>query len=473
MASRLTLTPVLDAAATRAAEAAVFARGVGPLDLMEAAGAAAARAILAFAAPRSALVACGPGNNGGDGYVVARHLAAAGVEVRVAQAGEPKTGSAQSMAARWPGLVQALGEASPAAVLVDAVFGIGSRPLDDRLAAILDRLAGGAACIAALDISSGLDTDTGEGNGIVADLTVAFGALKPAHLLAAPRCGRVVVAELGLDAGATRLFATVQPPSLTPAHNSHKFVRGAALVLGGPAGQGGAARLAANAASRIAGLTMIASPVAAVAENAARLDAVMVRAADDGEAVTALVARHRFASVAAGPGLGGDRLRLDAVLASGLPVVLDADVFTLFASNASGLAAALAGPAACAGQAVLTPHEGEFIRLFGDLPGSRLDRARAAAARVGAVVVLKGAATIIAAPDGRAAINAHATSWLATAGSGDILTGIIAGLLAVGYDAFDAACAGAWLHGDAGLRAGPGLTADDLPQALAASIAAL
>jgi hydroxyethylthiazole kinase-like uncharacterized protein yjeF len=214
-------------------------------------------------------------------------------------------------------------------------------------------------------------------------------------------------------------------------------------------------------------LSMIACPAGALAENAARVDAVMVRQCADSAAVTALLARHRFASIAAGPGLGDDRDRLGAVLGGGLPIVLDADVFTIFAGDPAGLAAALTGPA------VLTPHEGEFVRLFGDLHGSRLDRVRAAAAMVGAVVLLKGAATIIAAPDGRAAINAHATPWLATAGSGDVLTGIVAACLAQGYDAFDAACAGAWLHGDAGRRLGPGLIADDLPEALSAVLAAL
>lgn len=467
MASRLTLKPVLDVAATRAAEAALFASGTDPLDLMEAAGAAAARAILAFAAPRDVVVACGPGNNGGDGYVVARHLAAAGVAVRVATVGAPATASAKAMAMQWRGPVTSIDEAAPATLLVDAVFGIGSRPLGSALAAALDRLASGARCVVAIDVPSGLDADNGSGSGIVADLTIAFGGLKPAHLIAAARCGRVALADLGFDLGDARLFATVRPPSLEPASDSHKYARGAVLLLGGREGQGGASRLAAHAAARIAGLAMIACPARAVAENAGRLDAVMLGAADDGMAVTALLARHRFASIAAGPGLGDDRPRLDGVLMSGLPVVLDADVFTLFAGNPGGLAAALTGPA------VLTPHEGEFERLFGSRPGTRLDRARAAAVAVGAVVLLKGEATILAAPDGRAAINAHATPWLATAGSGDVLTGIIAGLLARGYDAFDAACAGAWLHGDAGRRAGPGLTADELPNALGLSLAAL
>ncbi|MGI4880974.1 MAG: NAD(P)H-hydrate dehydratase, partial [Janthinobacterium lividum] len=403
------------------------------------------------------------------GYVVARHLAAAGVAVRVAATGEPATANACAMAARWSGPVEPIATAAPAALLVDAVFGIGlSRVIEPGLAAELGRLAAGACVVVALDLPSGLRTDDGGGECISADLTVAFGALKPVHLLAAARCGRVVVADLGVDLSGARTWGTTPPPSFEPGADSHKYARGAVLVLGGPAGQGGAARMTATASLRAgAGLSMIACPAGALAENAARLDAVMVREAADGAAVTALLGRHRFAAIAAGPGLGDDRDRLDAVLASGLPLVLDADVFTLFAGNPAGLAAALTGPA------VLTPHEGEFVRLFGDVPGSRLDRVRAAAATVGAVVLLKGAATVIAAPDGRAAINTHATPWLATAGSGDVLTGIVAACLAQGYDAFDAACAGAWLHGDAGRRCGPGLIAEDLPAALPAVLAAL
>lgn len=470
MASRgLNMAAVLDAAATRAAEAEAVAGGVAPLELMERAGAAAARAVLAYAPPSSAVVACGTGNNGGDGYVVARHLAAAGVAVRVAASGEPATVAARTMAERWTGVVEPLAGAAPAAMLVDAVFGIGlSRAIDGDVQVQLKRLAAGARVTVALDLPSGLGCDDGADLGIAAaaDLTVAFGALKPAHLLAPGHCGRVVVADLGLDTGGSRLWRTAPPGSLEPAADAHKYARGAVLVIGGPSGHGGAARLAARAAARVgAGLAMIACPAGALAENAARLDAVMVREAADGAAIDALLAAHTFSAVAAGPGMGHDRsaaARLGHALGSGLPLVLDADVFTVFAGVPDLLAAALLGPT------VLTPHEGEFVRLFGELPGSRLDRVRAAAALVGAVVLLKGASTVIAAPDGRAAINAHATPWLATAGSGDVLTGIVAGLLAQGFAPFEAACAGAWLHGDAGRRLGAGLIADDLPEALAA-----
>ncbi len=467
MANRATLTvtlrPLLDAAATRAAEAAT---GIAPAVLMERAGALAARAVLTVFAPRSAVVVCGTGNNGGDGYVVARLLAAAGVAVTVAATGNPATVTAAAMHERWTGQVVTLSAAEPRAVLVDAVVGIGcTRPL--AALADLARLAAGASVVA-IDLPSGLDADSGSGDSLTADLTVACGALKPAHLLAAARCGRVVVADLGFDTSGAQLFATAPPPSLTPPSDSHKYARGAVLTLGGVSGHGGAARLAALAAVRAgAGLSMMACPAAAVTENAARLDAVMVRAASDGAAVTALLARQRFAAAIAGPGLDGDGERIAALLASGLPVVLDAGIFTLFAGAPDRLSAALAGPA------VLTPHDGEFARLFGDLPGDRLAQTRAAAARIGAVVVRKGPATIIAAPDGRAAINAHATPWLATAGSGDVLAGVIAGLLAQRFAAFDAACAGVWLHGEAGRRAGAGMTADDLPNAVSRAVAAL
>lgn len=465
MATRLTLPVLFDTATTRLAEAAT---GLAPLDLMERAGTLAATAVLAFAAPRAVTVAVGTGNNGGDGYVVARHLAAAGVTVTVGATGEPATETSAAMRARWRGHVGPLSAAPPSPVLVDAILGIGrTRSLATAVADDLARLARSARVVA-LDLPSGLDADTGEGQGLAADLTIAFGAAKPAHLLAADRCGRIVVADLGFDAAAARLFATAPPPPLLPPRETNKYARGAVLILGGAAGRGGAARLAAHGAMRAgAGLAMIACPAAALAENAARLDAVMVRAADDRTAVTTLLGAHRFAAAVAGPGLADDDDRVEALLASGLPLVLDAGVFSMFAGAPARLAAGLEGPA------VLTPHDGELARLFGDLPGSRLERVRAAAAMVGAVVLLKGSATIIASPDGRAAINAHATPWLATAGSGDVLAGVVAGLLAQGFDPFDAASAGAWLHGAAGLRLGGGLTADDLPSAVGAVVAAL
>ena len=465
MATHGTRLAVLDTAATRVAEAAA---GIKSVELMERAGMLAARAVLTVIAPRSAVVVCGTGNNGGDGYVVARHLAQAGVTTVVAATGDPATPAAAAMRARWTGPVVALATAAPAAVLVDAVVGTGcTRPLAAPVVIALARLATGAVVVA-LDLPSGLNADDGRGEVVNADLTIAFGTLKPAHLLSAERCGRVVVADLGFDTSGATLFATTTPPPLTPPRDAHKYSRGAVLAIGGGPGRGGAARLAAAAAVRAgAGLALLAVPPTALTENAARLDAVMVRAAGDEASIVQLLHEHRFAAAVAGPGLTvADNDRVAALLASGLPLVLDGGVFTQFAGDPARLAAALIGPV------VLTPHRGEFARLFGD-GDFGIAAVRAAARATGAVVLLKGPATIIAAPDGRAAVNAHATPWLATAGSGDVLAGVIAALLAQGFMPFDAACAGAWLHGEAGRRCGAGLTADDLAAAIGRSVAAL
>ena len=469
-----TPAPVLTAQAMREAEARAIAGGVDARTLMERAGAAAAAAILRFEAPRRAVVVCGPGGNGGDGYVVARHLAAAGVAVTVAADAPPRHAAAAQAAADWDGPVVPPADAPLADTLIDALFGIGmTRPLAGADARALARLAEAASLRIALDLPSGAGTDDGAGLGCpyVADLTVAFGALKPAHLLhpAASRCGRVVVADIGV-AAASDLTRNAPPPPLALAAATHKFARGSVLVVGGPSGHGGAARLAAAAALRAgAGLVTVAVPTPALTENAASLDAVMLRIADDGTALAALLRDRRLSALLAGPGLGRDaraRGLIEAALADGRPLVLDGDVFTLFAAGAEGLRRRLSGPA------VLTPHEGEFARLFA-VDGSKVERARAAAARVGAVVVLKGPDTVIASPDGRARINVHAAPYLATAGSGDVLAGMITGLLAQGVDAFDAACAGVWLHGDLGIRGGPGLTADAMPGLIPAALAAL
>ena len=242
-------------------------------------------------------------------------------------------------------------------------------------------------------------------------------------------------------------------------------------MVGGPSGYGGAARLSATAALRVgAGLVTLAIPTPALTENAARLDAVMLRLADDGPALAALLQDRRVTALLAGPGLGRDaraRGLVEAALADGRPLVLDGDVFTLFAAGAEGLCSRLGGPA------VLTPHEGEFARLFPEATGNKVERARAAAAKVGAVVVLKGPDTVIAGPDGQARVNIHAAASLATAGSGDVLAGVIAGLLAQGLDMFEAACTGVWLHGDLGRRGGPGLIADDLAALIPAALASL
>jgi hydroxyethylthiazole kinase-like uncharacterized protein yjeF len=342
--------------------------------------------------------------------------------------------------------------------------------------------------VLAVDVPSGLPADDGQPLGpcVEAAATVTFFRKKPGHLLypGRARCGALTLADIGipaatLEAIAPRAFENT--PALwaaalpRPGWEAHKYRRGHAVVVSGPMSRTGAARLAAGAALRAgAGLVTLASPADALAVNAAHLTAVMLRRFEGAAGLAALLADLRFTAVALGPGLGTGGEERDTVLAaldSAAAVVLDADALTLFADAPDALFAALAGRGA---DSVLTPHDGEFARLFPDLAaGSRLARARAAAARAGAVVVLKGADTCVAAPDGRAAINANAPPWLATAGSGDVLSGIVAGLAAQGTPAFEAACAGVWMHGAAGAEAGPGLTAEDLAPALRPVIARL
>ena len=465
------MPPILTAAAMRAAEKRVIDAGTPSLELMERAGAAAALAAWRFGLPQQVNVLCGPGNNGGDGYVVARHLAERGHDVTVTAVAPPRSADARAMAARWSGPVLAYGEAKPAAGFIDALFGIGlDRPLEVGDVAEMQRLGANARARIAIDLPSGVGSDDGALLGAPFDfgLTVTFGARKPAHLIEPAReyCGRIVVADIGLGVIESALRCNA-PPRWHDVAATHKYARGSVIVVAGPAGAGGAARLAARAALRAgAGLATLACRLEALGENAARLDAVMLRVTADAPALAALLTDRRIGAVVVGPGLGHDataNAQLAAVLASGVAAVCDADVFTLCAGK----------PEALANAAVLTPHEGEFVRLFGNLPGSRIDRARAAAARAGTVVVLKGPDTVIAAPDGRAAVNTHASPALATAGSGDVLAGIIAGLLAQGMAPFDAACAGVWLHGDAGLRGGTGLIAEDLADLLPAVLQGL
>lgn len=472
MKPRRAFPPILMAAQMRAADDAAIAAGTPSGELMERAGRLAAEAMLAFAMPGEVLVLCGPGNNGGDGYVIARHLAAAGLGVRVAAALPPASADCRAMAARWDGPVSPADAAAPAEGFVDALFGTGlARPLSPDMAAQLARLAAGARVRVAVDLPSGADSDSGAYRADLPgyDLTVTFAARKRAHVLVPAReaCGRVVVADIGLGALASDVRLNLPPALPAPAADTHKYARGIVLVLAGEAG--GAARLAARAALRAgAGLVRVVAASEAAAEHRARLDAVMVAEAEDAAALQALLADRRPTALVAGPGLGRDaraEALLGAALASDRAAVFDADAFSLRAGTPEAFRRAAA--------TVLTPHEGEFTRLFGTLPGSRIDQARKAATDSGAVVVSKGADTVIAAPDGRAVVNGHAAPWLATAGSGDVLAGIIAALLAQGLDAFDAACAGVWLHGDAGRRCGPGCIAEDLPEALPAVLRAL
>lgn len=471
------------------ADALAIAGGISGVALMAAAGRAVADAAMALVAPgANVVVLCGPGNNGGDGYIAARALAAAGYRVRVAglvPAGG-LTGDAAEAAAGWSGPVLALEPSvvGAADLVIDGVFGAGlSRPVDGLVAETLHAAAGLGAPVVAVDVPSGVCGATGQIRGFAcpAVVTVTFFRLKPGHLLYPGRglCGRVVLADIGIPdrvLGALGVATWQNTPDLWRPHwpamapETHKYRRGSVAVLSHAAEKTGAQRLAARAALRIgAGLvTIIASPEAA-AIHRAHVNAVMVRAVADPRDGAGALSAARAATVVAGPGLGLDhsaRECLATALAAAQRAVLDADAITLMAADPPAAFATL--PAV----SVLTPHMGEFARLFPDLAdqaqADRLGAARAAAQRSGAVIVLKGADTVIASADGRAAINANGPPSLATAGSGDVLAGFIAGLLGRGMAPFEAACAGVWLHGAAATAFGPGLIAEDLAEALPA-----
>jgi ADP-dependent NAD(P)H-hydrate dehydratase / NAD(P)H-hydrate epimerase len=469
--------------------------GIQSASLMENAGGAVARATLAMCAPRGRVaVLCGPGNNGGDGFVAARHLHGAGLDVRLALLGPlgALKGDAAAMAQRCGLPITPLTPSSidGAQLIVDALFGAGlARPLAGVAAEVVAALNRSRVPVLAVDVPSGLDGSTGEAAGpvVAAVRTVTFFRRKPGHLLLPGRllCGEINVADIGIPedvladigantwANAPGLWSAQFP---WPKLDGHKYGRGHALVVSGPEAHTGAARLGARGALRVgAGLVTVASPPDAVAVNAAHLTAIMLQPFDGPEDLARILGDKRKNAVLLGPALGvgaGTQQLVHTVLSAGAATVLDADAITSFAGSPSELFVAIAGVGRR--PTVLTPHEGEFQRLFVDAAtGSKLQRARAAAQRSGAVVVLKGADTVIAAPDGRAAINDNAPPWLATAGAGDVLGGFIAGLLAQSMPAFEAACAGVWLHGAAAAAFGPGLIAEDLPEALPQVLRAL
>jgi hydroxyethylthiazole kinase-like uncharacterized protein yjeF len=445
---------ILTAGEMRSAEEAAIAAGTPVETLMERAGTAAAEAIRLFAGPMPALILCGPGNNGGDGYVVARALMEKGVDVRVAALAEPKSIAALAARGRWDGPVSTLSEAEVAPLLIDALFGTGlTRPLDDSVARRLCALAGQARIKVAIDLPSGVATDDGCVLSPVPDfdLTITFATLKPSHLLqpAARHMGRIVVADIGIEAAST-LKVIGRPRLSAPGPDDHKYSRGYVAVLGGQ--MPGAAALTASAALRGgAGYVRLAAD-----EIISGLPHAVVQSRDGGEGI---LKDRRVGALALGPGLGkGEKASalLDAALGSSVPLVLDADVLTLIAGR--GLQALHK----VSQMPILTPHEGEFARLFDYRSGGKVERARRAAAEAKAVIVYKGPDTMVAAPDGRAAIAAGGSHWLATAGTGDVLTGVIAAMRARGLEAYEAACAGVWLHKRAAELAGPGLIADDL-----------
>ena len=441
--------PILTADAMRAAEQQAIDSGTTVEQLMERAGEALAEAIYRFAGPMPVLVLCGPGNNGGDGYVAARHLAARGVAVRVAALGEPKSTAATSARSQWGGAVEPLSaETAAAPVFVDALFGTGlKRGLDERVFKELLRLSSAALVKVACDVPSGVDTDSGAELSAVPsfDLTVAFGALKPAHRLfpAMSKCGRVALARIGIDADSEwREIAPPELPALEP--GGHKYDRGLVHLLAGK--MPGAIALAATAAAKAgAGYVRVSTslPIEGLPAAVVQTD-------------TAPVNDERIGCLLVGPGMGDIPQVLTLALTSRAPKVLDADAITH-----------LGEPERLQRQdAIITPHEGEFRTLFGVLPGTKPERALEAARRSGAVVVYKGPDTLVASPDGRIGFAPPAPAWLATAGTGDVLAGMIAAMRARGLAAFDAACAAVWLHGRAAVIAGPHVIADELAAAI-------
>jgi NAD(P)H-hydrate epimerase len=479
LGSALASTALLRVAQMVEADRATIAAGTPGVDLMHSAGAAVVREIVQRWSVRPVVVLCGPGNNGGDGFVVAHGLAAAGWPVRIALQGsrEQLRGDAKFHAARWSGPVETLAPAAvgDAELAVDALFGSGlSRALDRNAAQTLAAAAQRRVPLIAVDVPSGVMGDTGESLGAVAAAcTVTFARKKPGHVLMPGRdlCGDIVVADIGTPPSVLAGIAAdtwENDPSLWQRDlprleaGGNKFSRGHALLFGGYP-MTGAARMAARAAARAgAGLTSIAVAEVALPIYAGALTSIMVRPISRPEDVAHLLADSRYTALLIGPGAGVNettRARALAMLATHRAVLLDADAISVFADRPAALSEAIKGPC------ILTPHEGEFARLF-DAAGDKLRRARAAAQASGAIIVLKGTDTVIAAPDGRAVVNTNAPASLATAGSGDVLGGIMLGLMAQGMNAFLAAAAGVWLHGAAAADFGPGLLAEDLPDLL-------
>ena len=461
--------------------------------LMLEAGKVVADVAAEIAPQGSILVVAGRGNNGGDGFVAAAELAAQGRDVSVMLLCDPATlkGDAALAAALWKGPLRPWDPSviSKPHLIIDALFGAGlDRPVKGDPATMIEAMNASGVPILAVDLPSGINGDTGAVMGVAveASATATFFRRKPGHLLLPGRvhCGEVHIADIGIDTSvldeiAPQTFENV--PELwedifpSPQIDGHKYARGHVVVASGGLAATGAARLAARAVLRAgAGLVTVASPRNALAVNASALTAVMVREIGTLQQFRDLLSDRRFNTCVIGPGAGvGEHTRglVLAALSARRALVLDADALTSFAEDQKELFDAIRkqdNP-----QVVLTPHTGEFGRLFNELAApdahhSKLELTRLAAQFSGAVVLLKGADTVVAAPDGRAAITANAPPWLATAGSGDVLAGIIGGMLAQGAPAFEAACIGAWMHGEAAQEFGPGLIAEDLPEMLPA-----
>jgi ADP-dependent NAD(P)H-hydrate dehydratase / NAD(P)H-hydrate epimerase len=484
---------VLTTAEMERADRLTIAAGTPGFALMLSAGQAVAEAAMDLLEDGPILVVAGRGNNGGDGFVAAAELAARGREVSVILLCERDSlqGDAASAARGWkypvlPFNPQAIGRP---ALIIDALFGAGlNRQVKGDPHDMIEAINANGAPVLAVDLPSGINGDSGAimGAAVRATETVTFFRRKPGHLLLPGRihCGRVRVTDIGID---RRVLEEIRPrtfaniPQLwrrefpVPRIDTHKYVRGHAVVVSGDIAATGAARMAARGLLRAgAGLVTLASPRDALAVNATALTAVMVRPIDTVAEFVQLMSDKRLNACVIGPGAGvGERTRdlVLAALSDQRGVVLDADALTSFAQAPDRLFDAI--KASQEPDIVLTPHEGEFPRLFSDLSNkhplrSKLERVRAAAERSGAVVLLKGPDTVVASPDGRAAIASNAPPWLATAGAGDVLSGMIGGLLAQGVPAFEAAAIGVWMHGEAAREAGPGLIAEDLPEVLPA-----
>jgi len=484
---------VLTTSEMERADHLTIAAGRPGFALMLSAGQAVAEAAMDLAEEGPIVVVAGSGNNGGDGFVAAAELAARGREVSVVLLCERDSlhGDAASAARGWkypvlPFNPQALGKP---ALIIDALFGAGlNRPVKGEPQEMIEAINANGAPVLAVDLPSGVNGTTGfvMGAAVRATETVTFFRRKPAHLLLPGRmhCGRVHLADIGISRS---VLGEIKPQTFenvpdtwqasfpVPRMDGHKYARGHAVVVSGEMASTGAARLAARGALRAgAGLVTVASPREALATNAAALTAVMVRAVDTPIEFGELIGDRRFNACVIGPGAGiGDRTRdfVHTALSAQKHVVLDADALTSFAEAPDRLFESIG--ASEYPQVVLTPHEGEFPRLFSDMsnknPGrSKLERVRDAAQRSGAVVLLKGPDTVVAAPDGRATIASNAPPWLATAGAGDVLSGIVAAMLAQGVPAFEAASIGVWMHGEGAREAGPGLIAEDLPEVMPA-----
>lgn len=440
--------PILTAAKMRACEARAIEAGTAETMLMERAGAALARAISLYAGPRETLVLCGPGNNGGDGYVAARHLAKQGYSVRVAALDEPKSEAALWAKSQWDGPVEPFASAVEPPIIVDCLFGTGlSRGLDkavfQRLLLLVDKALVAVAC----DLPSGVSSDDGALLSPIGryDLTVTFGALKPAHRLmpAMASMGRVVLADIGIEADAD--WFEIGAPELPPLDpHGHKYDRGLVHCLAG--NMPGAIALAATAAAR-AGAGYVRVSTSRPIEG---LPSAIVQTGD------AVLNDPRVGCILVGPGLGDIPQVLTLALTAPRPIVIDADAIGL-----------VEDPERLHGHdTILTPHGGEFVKLFGDIAGSKAERALEAARRSQSVIVFKGPDTLVASPDGRLGFAPPAPAWLASAGTGDVLAGMVAAMRARGLEAFEAACAAVWIHGRAAEAAGPGMIADDLLAAI-------